>query len=306
MTSLGTSVETSFGHWRQYSESAKAARLHSAGKTRRRRDQTKLWEEMYRENLGHVTTAMKHLVAADTNRLGVFVKQRGKRAHTILRHCYVHPFVSEIEFRTRTACVKKRGGPWTLTRGIRKNSSHKRLAEYCCANFEPPRTVPLDHWNVIKAASLTQQQFETRQRMKGGNALEATVIDYCRDALGMTQVAATSGRLPGPGQFIYKARLAINSGSKSTKEVDIAFRSFDGDLVFCECKMVGDFLNSRKRVKEIINTATCWQTHYQGSDRRITTVAVFQGMLEPRCINDLLTNDVRLVWAHRLDELQSI
>jgi hypothetical protein len=85
---------------------------------------------------------------------------------------------------------------------------------------------------------------------------------------------------------------------RPTQKADFSVGLANGKLAVIEAKAVGVKIDSTKRMKEIRNKHTAWNTEF---GRQIEVCAVVAGWIPTNEIRSLLDEGIHVFWEHRLD-----
>lgn len=105
----------------------------------------------------------------------------------------------------------------------------------------------------------------------------------------------------GIGEFTQEIRVQ----GRTIQRADLVFRSRKSrKLVLLEAKAVGVELDATKRIKECCDKANDWSASAALGDPQI--VAVIAGFFTEHNIANLSASNIRIVWEHRLSDLDSL
>jgi hypothetical protein len=103
------------------------------------------------------------------------------------------------------------------------------------------------------------------------------------------------------GTYTYEIRVK----GRTTQKADIICKSRKtGKLVLVEAKAVGVELDATKRIKECCDKANDWRSSANLSDP--TVVSLIAGFFTENNIRNLKSSGIKIIWEHKLDELESI
>lgn len=103
------------------------------------------------------------------------------------------------------------------------------------------------------------------------------------------------------GEFTQELRVR----GRTTQKADVIVRrKKDGKLILIEAKAVGIEIDSTKRIKECCDKANDWGSS-EDLDTPIIIVAI-AGFFTIRGISNLEVSGIRVIWEHRLKDLESI
>jgi hypothetical protein len=157
------------------------------------------------------------------------------------------------------------------------------------------------NWTCSLAAD---QNAETKYRNWRKNQQELSIADtlvtlgYTRSSYAGVISAATDVNL---GEFTAERKVK----GRTVQKADFAVRSKkNGKLVLIEAKAVGVELDATKRIKECCDKSNDWRRSRALANPYI--VAVIAGFFTPTVIGNLRASKVKVVWEHRLADLDEV
>jgi hypothetical protein len=182
------------------------------------------------------------------------------------------------------------------------------IADFTAANLDPKKVPWLSDSSVDEEHALQQsrqwicdkiaeQEATTYYRNWRKDKQEQKVAETLEDA-GYSD-SGHSGKISSPdnipiGTYAEESKVA----GDDTQKADFIVHSTANHLVFIEAKAIGVRVDSHKRVKEIRNKASDWESEFDETE----TVAVIEGWTTGDKVRTMMDDGIDVYWEHRIEE----